>query len=117
MVLWGFQVLLNVIFVAVAWTALLYRRRVRTLERRLAILEARSLAADPVPNAKMAVPMSTNLTEREAKADTRSRDSMEAYEKAAQLLARGSDPFEVSRKTGLSLSEVQLMGKVSQRNH
>jgi hypothetical protein len=43
------------------------------------------------------------------------RPSIDAYERAEQLLARGLDPKEVSRQTGLSHAELQLIGKVSSR--
>jgi hypothetical protein len=125
--LWVFQILLNVAFVFIAWNGLLYRRRIQRLEARLAILEggkiqnsiaqpAMGASREPVIERKPIA--TTSLTEREAKPEAkRSRESMEAYEQASQLLARGVDPREIARKTGLSLSEVQLMGKVSQRSH
>lgn len=121
MALWVFQILLNVIFVAMAWAALVERRRTRALERRLVALEARligdSLPSGPTIQAPIAGSNLSERTNNRPEQSGRSRESLEAYEKAGQMIARGMDPFDVSRKTGLSLAEVQLMGKVSQRSH
>jgi hypothetical protein len=43
-------------------------------------------------------------------------ETADAYDKASLLLSRGMALREIARVTGLSMAELQLMGKVSQRN-
>ena len=61
----------------------------------------------------------TSLVERKwMKNEKFKRDEkaeIEAYDRADQMMARGMDLKEISRQTGLSLAELQLMGKVGNR--
>jgi len=56
------------------------------------------------------------LIEKAPPAD-RGRINYEAYDVAQKLMARGLDVREVSRRTGLSVAELHLIGKVSHKNH
>lgn len=54
--------------------------------------------------------------ERTASASPAATSPYDAYEKADYLLTRGLSLREVARQTGLSLAELQLIGKMSQKN-
>lgn len=84
-----------------------------------------TLSAAPAPGGATAIvetplgsPVST-LSERtspELKSGSAGQRSLDAYDKAQELLARGIPMREVARLTGLSLGELQLIGKVLSRN-
>ena len=115
--LWVFQILFNFVLVAAAVGALIERRRLKNWERRLSALE-RGLNTSTEPRlapANTPVPM-ISLNERPEKTSSE-RSGLEAFERANVLLQKGVDMREISRTTGLSLAELQLLGKVSQRNH
>jgi hypothetical protein len=115
---------MDLLLVGVGLLCLLYRRRIRDLEARVELcssqirdLQAQSATTLPVPVATEA-PAGTLMERKDMpeRQDRRSeRPSIDAYERAEQLLAKGLDTKEVSRQTGLSLAELQLIGKVSSR--
>lgn len=43
--------------------------------------------------------------------------SLDAYDRADQLLSQGLEIAEVALRTGISVSELQLLGKIAQKNH
>lgn len=167
MTIWVFQILLDLVLAIVAVQAILGRKKIRELERRL---DSRSPSPSAHPGAVTSHAPATrsepsvsvaalalspdapwihaspptegsalvraaasnlknlstqgaqsNLYERQVTKTLvnpkrpEARGSVESYDRAAQLLARGVDTREISRLTGLSLAELQLMGKVSSR--
>jgi hypothetical protein len=67
----------------------------------------------PTTSTLVEKPVSRQLAPR--KKTLRDSDPAAAFEKAEELLSRGLKAPEVARLTGLSLSELSLMGKVGRR--
>lgn len=103
-------------------------RRNRYLHYRLALLETEKTAlpkAQSVPLEQpttfiQAIPTplgSVTSTLMETKNKETLRPGLEIYEKADVLLAKGLKLGEVSKQTGLSLSELRLIQKMNSRQH
>lgn len=140
MSIWIFQAAFNVLMLVVAILWLVSRKRVEFLEealRRLATKQSRlerglekdspeSLIAKNTDKPKSNEPKVDlrigNLIEKKAdqqisgSGTSAARLSPDAYERAATLLTQGMPPQKIARITGLSLSEIQLMNKMSTRN-
>jgi hypothetical protein len=136
MAIWVFQVLFDIAVLALAVSWLLNKRLARIERDRVRVeshTEPRPALMAPAPAVSIPVEPTlgaqvtsspptgaSNLSERTANAAkaafSKEKPGFEAYEAAEQLIARGIDPREVARRTGLSLSELQLLGKISQRN-
>jgi len=133
MAIWVFQILFDIALVALAVSWLLNRRLGRTDRARVSEEKIEALSAEPVASipveptvgpalgAEALAKTSSTLSERTVNAarvafSKVEKPSFDAYETADQLIAKGVDLREVARRTGLSLSELQLLGKISQRN-
>lgn len=141
MTFWFLQILFNI--AAAAWIVitLLSRKRVHLLENelnrfseRILELERRgslplltqdreafprepSVIAEPaLPSLPILATPASHSTLSEKKVTENHAPGMDAYEKADVLFARGLSMTEVVRQTGLSLSELQLLRKMAQRN-
>lgn len=76
-----------------------------------------SVIAEPaLPSLPILATPASHSTLSEKKVTENHAPGMDAYEKADVLFARGLSMTEVVRQTGLSLSELQLLRKMAQRN-
>jgi hypothetical protein len=133
MVLWILQMLLNIVLGYFAFMWLISKKRIFWLEAQVEML-AQSLdqlskkqssastpaaAENPIQtqNQKSTSQDRGQLIEKFMQNDPRKnlRPNADAYDRADQLLSRGVDLKEVAKQTGLSMAELQLMGKVSAR--
>ena len=121
MAFWILQILFDVLVGVVFFSWLLSRRRVAALETKLADFEARLLSLVPTASVPIAPKIETalgsavsTLTEKSLMEVPR-KASFDAYDKAEVLLNRGFDVREVAHQTGLSVSELRLIGKMNQR--
>ena len=145
MALWVFQLIFDLVMAGVAVNYLLSRRRSRSVretvrtqpvpvgattvdllltnDHRTSVpatttgTAVATTSAAPALNTPLGSPLST-LTEKsspELRPGTQA-SPLDAYEKADILLSRGVDQREVARQTGLSLAELQLIGKMAQKN-
>lgn len=124
MALWVFQMVFNCVMAgfAVAWV--LSRRRERRAERSRPVtaalpapLPAAGASVSPVPlETPLGSPVSTLSEKRVPELRGSQATSLDAYEKADFLLSKGMSMREVSRQTGLSLGELQLIGKLAHKS-
>lgn len=126
MALWIFQMVFNLIMAALAVGWLIERRRARMRRPRpapvvmTALPSATSMVDTPAPAVETPLrsPIST-LKERPESTlnpSNATNSAVEAYDKADRLLGQGIPLREVARQTGLSLAELQLIGKMSQKS-
>lgn len=138
MTLWVFQFVFDVVVVGFMVGWLLSRKEARRRSGRTIPAAAPILAA-PAPltsseNAEKNVPAPrmletplgspvSTLSERQAPeirapitSSGQTASPFDAYDKADYLLSKGLSLREVARQTGLSLAELQLIGKMSQKN-
>ena len=124
--MWIFQILVDCVLVSGVVMALSWRRRIADLERELIRLRAAGSVpalSKPIANANLSASNSSthssSLSERvqgPSVAGSRRKVDPEAFEKADQLISQGIHLGEVAKRTGLSLAELQLLGKVTQRS-
>lgn len=127
MALWIFQMVFNLIMAALAVGWLVERRRNRMRRPQpapavvmTALPSVAAIVDTPAPlvDTPLRSPIST-LKERSENTPTPSHmtnSAVEAYDKADRLLGQGIPLREVARQTGLSLAELQLIGKMSQKS-
>lgn len=136
--LWVIQALLNLALGFFAFQWLVARKRMNWMEAEIEMLHQKQSsqsvavleAPKPEPtkdlvaetknqNASQNHTPHSNLVERRVSQEPRKvvRPGAEAYERADSLLARGTPLPEVARQTGLSIAELQLLGKVTHRVH
>jgi hypothetical protein len=123
MVFWTLQILFNLLLSAGLVVLILRVRKQETLLRILQHRWADRSAADaalpvaiPQLNTPLGSPTST-LSERVAPEHRAGGSApIDAYDKADFLISRGVNLREVARQTGLSLAELQLIGKMSQKS-
>jgi len=124
MVIWTLQIVFDLMVFALVVYFLAQRRKFLELQSQMARMEfemKRGLAPTPsvltsAPAQPSALLPSTSLNEKKPVEEAKPKDVFEAYETAEGLIAKGIDIKEIAKKTGLSLSELQLMGKFTQRN-
>ena len=95
------------------------RRRIQSLESEVAKLRFKidnggSTSVSPASFVKEHESAASNLSESTV---NYSRDQVNAYERASDLITRGHNLKDVAHRTGLSVSELQLMNKVSNKIH
>jgi hypothetical protein len=122
MILWILQMALNIVFGYFAFLWLVSKKRIFWLEAQIEMLnqalDQKNREASEITKVETKEPQDRGqLIEKYMQNDPRktNRPSPDAYDRADVLLARGVDLKEVARQTGLSLAELQLMGKVSAR--
>lgn len=126
MALWIFQMVFNLIIAALAVGWLLERRRSRmrrpqpTTVVMTALPSAAAVVDTPVAvvDTPLRSPVSTlkERPENTSNPSNATNSAVEAYDKADRLLGQGIPLREVARQTGLSLAELQLIGKMSQKS-
>ena len=123
MTMWIFQILVDCVLVSGIVMALSWRRRIVDLEREVTRLRAGAATAVPAksPVATSTAHVGSNLSERlqgqgPSLGATRRKVDPEAFEKADQLISQGIHLGEVAKRTGLSLAELHLLGKVTHRS-
>jgi hypothetical protein len=128
MILWVLQMLLNLVLSYFAFLWLVSKKRIAWLEAQLEILNQTVIHLNSQKNgtipkdsepSEVAVDRGQLIEKFLQSSDPRKsfRPSPEAYDRADQLLSRGTDLKEVAKQTGLSVAELQLMGKVASRMH
>ena len=132
MVFWTLQILFNLLLSAGLVVLILRVRKqealLRILQHRATLVGTGAVSADrpasdpqlpvaiPQLNTPLGSPTST-LSERVAPEHRASGSApIDAYDKADFLISRGVNLREVARQTGLSLAELQLIGKMSQKS-
>jgi hypothetical protein len=136
MAMWTFQILLDLLLGTSLVYLLLERRRARLVSEHQksvkggtspllsaspgshysALNEPQvSLASSLAPEVPSQVATGSTLTEKKMESTIRNSSSFESYDRAEECLRKGMPIREISRLTGLSLSEIQLLGKVSNR--
>ncbi len=116
MLLWIFQIFLNLFFGAAILYAFRTRKRVLELERLFADLEKpKASLVDPVVLPEPAV--LGQVVEKATMNAEKGLGVAERYEKAELLMAKGHKIQYVASETGLSLSELRLLEKISTKSH
>lgn len=113
--LWIFQIGFDFLMLAIVFAWVAQRRKIKELE-----FQIQNTAPKEDKQIMFNTPLgatTSTLSETSTKESVNSIAGYESYEKAEEMLAKGMKIQEVALKTGLSLSELQLIGKVSQRNH
>ena len=122
MAFWIFQILIDVGTAALALLWIDSRRRIDFLEYEITELKklnhmgpamSEDFAQEPRIETSLGASIST-LSEKSW--NESEKPSFDAYEKAAWLLSKDTNLKEVAKQTGLSLSELHLLGKMAQRN-
>jgi cbb3-type cytochrome oxidase subunit 3 len=131
MVLWIMQISLNVLFVAGLVYVFRTRKRLENLEQRksyndedfagsLELNENREVAplvlSEPVAHVEIRTTQG-QIVEKNKAMPSKSQNIAERYEKAENLLAKGIKIQDVANETGLSVSELRLLEKISTKSH
>jgi hypothetical protein len=126
MIIWGLQLAINLVFFVVVLQLFATRKKVDRLElaiRNLMVERHQSepivLAAAPSPvEQTVALKSHSSLVEHKMLPQGMNTHTTKArsFQEAADLLGQGLSTAEVSRKTGLSLSELQLVSKVARHS-
>ncbi len=106
----------NLIIAALAVGWLIERRRARMRRPEPLLMTVDTPA--PSVDTPLRSPISTlkERPEHTATSSSPTSTAVEAYDKADRLLGQGIPLREVARQTGLSLAELQLIGKMSQKS-
>jgi hypothetical protein len=145
MSLWIFQVIVDILLINMALLWLLSRKQIRFLMAQVDRLDHEILnlrngkSAAPNPRTDEVVArfetgpsvfephvspqlnlektqLPTSLVEKSQQLPLSKSDPAEAFDRASALLARGVNVKEISKLTGLSFAELQLMNKFVSRN-
>jgi hypothetical protein len=122
MIIWGLQLAINVLFIVVVVQFFATRKKVERLELALRNLMVERHQTEPVVveqvEQRVALKSHTSLVEHKMLPQSANTPKTKAksFQEAADLLAQGLSTVEVSRKTGLSLSELQLVSKVARHS-
>ena len=129
--LWIMQISLNVLFVAGLVYVFRTRKRLENLEQRksyndedfagsLELNENREVAplvlSEPVAHVEIRTTQG-QIVEKNKAMPSKSQNIAERYEKAENLLAKGIKIQDVANETGLSVSELRLLEKISTKSH
>ncbi len=131
MAIWIFQILIDFFVVALVLMVLQQKKRIERLERALDAADAQNSAASisaekaEIISTAVNTPLGENTSTLSEKNIIGAKKafvagagpSADAYERADEMISKGVDMKEIGQKTGLSLSELRLLGKVSTRNH
>jgi hypothetical protein len=118
MLLWIFQIFLNLFFGAAILYAFRTRKRVLELERLFADLEKQKIkVTSPEPIVLPEPVVLGQVVEKATMNVEKGLGVAERYEKAELLMAKGHKIQYVASETGLSLSELRLLEKISTKSH
>ncbi len=128
---WIVQLIFNGLATAALLLLFVQKRKIFSLEKEVAFLKAQWLFSfdpdivrkEPSVNEVKLLPepaeiISSSLAEKEMPSPSGIPSlQLDRYEMAQSLFSKGVDLREISKQTGLSISEIQLLGKMVQKNH